>query len=148
MRISDWSSDVCSSDLHEPDGRSVKLLVRKGRKGKAPRKSKTRCRGTMMWWDETEKRICSAWMRGPSATTRRKARRASQPNAGARHHCLRAWMPELVPARIRREAQGTGEAGAEPACARSEEHTSELQSLMRISYAVFCLQKKTKNRSN
>src|SRR3546814_10324580 len=29
---------------------------------------------------------------------------------------------------------------------RSEEHTSELQSLMRISYAVFCLKKKTKNR--
>src|SRR3546814_7799638 len=31
---------------------------------------------------------------------------------------------------------------------RSEEHTSELQSLMRISYAVFCLKKKTKNRTN
>src|SRR3546814_1607216 len=33
---------------------------------------------------------------------------------------------------------------------RSEEHTSELQSLMRISYAVFCLQKKkhTKNKDN
>src|SRR3546814_8495672 len=30
---------------------------------------------------------------------------------------------------------------------RSEEHTSELQSLMRISYAVFCLKKKTKTRS-
>src|SRR3546814_3001812 len=29
------------------------------------------------------------------------------------------------------------------ACTRSEEHTSELQSLMRISYAVFCLKKKT-----
>src|SRR3546814_6126075 len=29
-----------------------------------------------------------------------------------------------------------------PACYRSEEHTSELQSLMRISYAVFCLKKK------
>src|SRR3546814_1505293 len=29
-------------------------------------------------------------------------------------------------------------------CFRSEEHTSELQSLMRISYAVFCLKKKTK----
>src|SRR3546814_10243962 len=29
---------------------------------------------------------------------------------------------------------------------RSEEHTSELQSLMRISYAVFCLQKKKKNK--
>src|SRR3546814_10285352 len=32
-----------------------------------------------------------------------------------------------------------------PARARSEEHTSELQSLMRISYAVFCLKKKNKN---
>src|SRR3546814_4149415 len=32
--------------------------------------------------------------------------------------------------------------------ARSEEHTSELQSLMRSSYAVFCLKKKTKNRKH
>src|SRR3546814_2305946 len=32
-----------------------------------------------------------------------------------------------------------------PIVARSEEHTSELQSLMRISYAVFCLKKKTKH---
>src|SRR3546814_2468016 len=32
--------------------------------------------------------------------------------------------------------------------ARSEEHTSELQSLMRISYAVFCLKKKKKNRKH
>src|SRR3546814_963784 len=31
---------------------------------------------------------------------------------------------------------------------RSEEHTSELQSLMRISYAVFCLKKTTKNKSH
>src|SRR3546814_14220723 len=31
---------------------------------------------------------------------------------------------------------------------RSEEHTSELQSLMRISYAVFCLKKKTKPKNN
>src|SRR3546814_8278409 len=31
---------------------------------------------------------------------------------------------------------------------RSEEHTSELQSLMRISYAVFCLKKKNKNQNN
>src|SRR3546814_4502812 len=33
-------------------------------------------------------------------------------------------------------------------CARSEEHTSELQSLMRISYAVFCLKKKQPNRKS
>src|SRR3546814_6128261 len=32
-------------------------------------------------------------------------------------------------------------------CPRSEEHTSELQSLMRISYAVFCLKKKTKKKN-
>src|SRR3546814_10291915 len=32
--------------------------------------------------------------------------------------------------------------------ARSEEHTSELQSLMRISYAVFCLKKKTNKKNN
>src|SRR3546814_3061937 len=35
-----------------------------------------------------------------------------------------------------------------PGRARSEEHTSELQSLMRISYAVFCLKKKKKELSN
>src|SRR3546814_1006770 len=34
-----------------------------------------------------------------------------------------------------------------PAGARSEEHTSELQSLMRISYAVFCLKKKNKTQT-
>src|SRR3546814_9637291 len=37
---------------------------------------------------------------------------------------------------------------AEGGMARSEEHTSELQSLMRISSAVFCLQKKTKKTQN
>src|SRR3546814_10465546 len=36
-----------------------------------------------------------------------------------------------------------GRPSAQPASARSEEHTSELQSLMRISYAVFCLKTKT-----
>src|SRR3546814_4135977 len=47
-------------------------------------------------------------------------------------------------ARIVRLAEhGGGQAGK-----RSEEHTSELQSLMRISYAVFCLKKKTKTNNN
>src|SRR3546814_3670572 len=36
----------------------------------------------------------------------------------------------------------------EAVCQRSEEHTSELQSLMRISYAVFCLTKKTQHHTN
>src|SRR3546814_7446799 len=38
---------------------------------------------------------------------------------------------------------GGGRAGGRGVAWRSEEHTSELQSLMRISYAVFCLKKKT-----
>src|SRR3546814_15384079 len=38
--------------------------------------------------------------------------------------------------------------GAQTIVERSEEHTSELQSLMRISYAVFCLKKKKKNNTN
>src|SRR3546814_8061049 len=43
----------------------------------------------------------------------------------------------------RRGQQGEPEHGSEP---RSEEHTSELQSLMRISYAVFCLKKKKQHK--
>src|SRR3546814_9199493 len=39
-----------------------------------------------------------------------------------------------------------GKVGQAGCCRRSEEHTSELQSLMRISYAVFCLKKKKKPR--
>src|SRR3546814_8205191 len=53
--------------------------------------------------------------------------------------------------RLARSARASGECGEWPsarnslptsAATRSEEHTSELQSLMRISYAVFCLKKK------
>src|SRR3546814_5472581 len=49
----------------------------------------------------------------------------------------------LFPARVNASAVGIlGAVGASTALVRSEEHTSELQSLMRISYAVFCLKKK------
>src|SRR3546814_9628562 len=44
-----------------------------------------------------------------------------------------------------RSFPGTGPPTTASATRRSEEHTSELQSLMRISYAVFCLKKKNKN---
>src|SRR3546814_2840375 len=43
-------------------------------------------------------------------------------------------------------ARGRYDLTAKPLFLRSEEHTSELQSLMRISYAVFCLKKKKKNK--
>src|SRR3546814_7034426 len=98
MRISDWSSDVCSSDLHavprafDPGGRP-RLWGRGARGGPADRdRHRRRPRGD-----------------GPGRRPRGEGRR-------------------LVSA--------LGE--------RSEEHTSELQSLMRISYAVFCLKKKKK----
>src|SRR3546814_5781234 len=59
----------------------------------------------------------------------RSAQKHLAPRAGACHHRHRI-MTRLPP------------------LSRSEEHTSELQSLMRISYAVFCLKKKNnKNRS-
>src|SRR3546814_6596541 len=58
--------------------------------------------------------------------------------AGERGAARCARAPARRPPRSRCERR----AQARPATARSEEHTSELQSLMRISYAVFCLQKK------
>src|SRR3546814_9382015 len=49
------------------------------------------------------------------------------------------------------DARRTGRVALDPDlvrhCGRSEEHTSALQSLMRISYAVFCLQQKTQQQS-
>src|SRR3546814_6484491 len=53
-----------------------------------------------------------------------------------RRRIQRAWRSSLS-----RPGDGSGRA------ARSEEHTSELQSLMRISYAVFCLKKKKKKQA-
>src|SRR3546814_7377770 len=74
---------------------------------------------------------------------------AAQPGARHLHDRVdRLWVwlrrPVLfqphVSAPVRHHAVGFPQQRSEP---RSEEHTSELQSLMRISYAVFCLKKKT-----
>src|SRR3546814_4751074 len=61
-------------------------------------------------------------------------------------------LPDLRAGRVQGRVEGAGHAGARTPLGvapgghdreyRSEEHTSELQSLMRISYAVFCLKKK------
>src|SRR3546814_6418924 len=103
MRISDWSSDVCSSDLIGGD--VVAAAV--GQAGERDRGGGRRASIS----DRTD----------PSGR-----RRADRP-AG-------------------RGVQGAAAVGPDrrgAARIRSEEHTSELQSLMRISYAVFCLKKKT-----
>src|SRR3546814_8477967 len=67
----------------------------------------------------------------------------AQPHAGDRHVCAHELEAlELV------ELADVGQRGVHLAHAvRSEEHTSELQSLMRSSYAVFCLKKKRNVRS-
>src|SRR3546814_7916710 len=73
------------------------------------------------------------------------------PGAGCRRpdRHLAARLRLLPCARRRELHAGTLGKAARPGCQRerSEEHTSELQSLMRISYAVFCL-KKTKNTTH
>src|SRR3546814_6393400 len=69
--------------------------------------------------------------------------RRAQPRSEAASGPVRPGEPDLRIARQRAVRAGAG-AGAP---GRSEEHTSELQSLMRISYAVFCLQKKTKKKN-
>src|SRR3546814_10210452 len=68
------------------------------------------------------------------------ARRALQDHQGGR-----PLQGDRGAAACRSGARGTPDRAAAPARARSEEHTSELQSLMRISYAVFCLKKKKRN---
>src|SRR3546814_8112848 len=62
---------------------------------------------------------------------------ATKPDSGGRPVISRAQATKDMPRKARAAGMAT------PTTSRSEEHTSELQSLMRISYAVFCLKKKT-----
>src|SRR3546814_4192913 len=133
MRISDWSSDVCSSDLPVPG-----LAGRRSRSGALPpflilhfpvasrcSDAGARCRavlraryfsaiGVRSW------KLLEVWLGSEHGT-------ASSPRASRRG--LSSDGP-----RQRRPA-GVPRRGGLPAVPRSEEHTSELQSLMRISYA-------------
>src|SRR3546814_9232304 len=63
-----------------------------------------------------------------------------------RPHPDGGWLIELNPDNLPRVLVDTEYYARVSRAARSEEHTSELQSLMRISYAVFCLKKKNKNK--
>src|SRR3546814_9738032 len=110
MRISDWSSDVCSSDLGLASG--VGELAE-------PWTTITRPAGVGLVLTLTAKSALA-----PAA--RDAAVQVNVAERGLPLYCLLHCQP----------------AGA---CTdRSEEHTSELQSLMRNSYAVFCLNKKNK----
>src|SRR3546814_7807759 len=106
VRISDWSSDVCSSDLY------IGLV-----------------------YVNVESNLIAAAYTTLVFLVRLLVLCLTLPLF------LMAAFVGLVDGLVRRDIRRFG-AGRE----RSEEHTSELQSLMRISYAVFCLKKKTRYR--
>src|SRR3546814_8554628 len=108
LRISDWSSDVCSSDLVE------RVLAEVGLAGHADQEA-----GTLSYGDVALLEI------GIALATDPKLLLLDEPVCG-----MSPKETEQTVGKIRE---------------RSEEHTSELQSLMRISYAVLCLKKKRKN---
>src|SRR3546814_10445306 len=120
MRISDWSSDVCSSDLL-PSFHSISISARK---------FSGACASGAGWGggdeggDSEDK---GAFAGVPPS----RSIRASSPGSGS----PAAWT-----------TRSSAISQASIGMARSEEHTSELQSLMRISYAVFCLKKKKRNK--
>src|SRR3546814_5592081 len=93
----------------------------------------------------------------PATTARRQARSArarrerpaSGPSAATSLQAGRAAVHHPPPAeRLRRLLYSGPNGELRVMSGRSEEHTSELQSLMRISYAVFCLKKKTKRQKD
>src|SRR3546814_2512751 len=113
MRISDWSSDVCSSDLSRisVDDADQSAAVRAG-----PEVARALC---LPYGSAVAEPYppAGAWMAAHDG-------RCDRGHPGC--HAIDA----------RREGAPHDDGF------RSEEHTSELQSLMRISYAVFCLKKK------
>src|SRR3546814_1341927 len=108
MRISDWSSDVCSSDLPE----RARLRALRLNMGKT--------HGIRL-------------RRSPPIRAPKKAGRKLASAAAAIPGSLRILFDTDVRGSVADDVSG-GERSP-----RSEEHTSELQSLMRISYAVLCL---------
>src|SRR3546814_4432104 len=115
MRISDWSSDVCSSDLLFTEGMHVPA-------------------GETYAAVEHPKGEFGIYLVSDGAN---KPYRLKIRAPGFAH--LQS-LDEM--------AKGHMIADAVTIIGRSEEHTSELQSLMRISYAVFCLKKKITHKSN
>src|SRR3546814_8206969 len=123
MRISDWSSDVCSSDLKrqgfgEEAGHDAKAV-----EGRLPLLAGARdggfdFRSKRLWIDEIGGGGDDVLTRSQQHADIVDAARNVILRAGKKQHAIGCGFPHLLP--------------------RSEEHTSELQSLMRISYAVFC----------
>src|SRR3546814_10416503 len=145
MRISDWSSDVCSSDLGARDRRSPRRPHRPAqpRRRRAVRVDGAAAVGAPHGRDWFLGRAIAPMGRSygfffgrcqPSTVTWRARATVSSP-AGASLPITEP-APMVAPLPI---VTGATSDALEPMKARSEEHTSELQSLMRISYADFCV---------
>src|SRR3546814_1000600 len=116
MRISDWSSDVCSSDLLDlPPFTLIGATTRAG--------------------------LLTAPLRDRFGIVQRLEFYSAQDLTRIVKRSAQILGIDCVP-------EGAGEIARRSRGTRSEEHTSELQSLMRISYAVFCLKNKKKLESN
>src|SRR3546814_3393557 len=113
MRISDWSSDVCSSDLAKAHYLDIT--------------------GEISVFEHAQTQDARAKAAGIVVC----------PGVGfdvIPTDCVAAALKAALPDATHLAL------GFDSRSGRSEEHTSELQSLMRISYAVFCLKKKTNNK--
>src|SRR3546814_965824 len=117
MRISDWSSDVCSSDRRRRGGGGRPCPRQRRRRGLSAGRTGRGERGRFL--------LARAGLRRG---------RGGPLWAGVVADAAPRQCATLFENRVMTSTPAT--------ISRSEEHTSELQSLMRISYAVFCLNKK------
>src|SRR3546814_7034441 len=121
MRISDWSSDVCSSDLRDDPGGDAEegahVAVSRIRQHSSSNDTPSAAAdlGISEWLVMPGAVLASSSQLRPSRS-RMKSTRA-QPRRLSASNVRSAWSR----------------------ASRSDEHTSELQSLLRTSYAVFCL---------
>src|SRR3546814_4032587 len=136
MRISDWSSDVCSSDL-----RQARLLHQIQHAAENDRCTDTETHHGTRQQIHAAARVKQVAIQIIGARHQRRRVDAGQwqvhgvvDGDRARGKAIKADVP-VAPRLL-----------ACPRDKRSEEHTSELQSLMRISYAVFCLKKKKQKK--
>src|SRR3546814_4720967 len=149
MRISDGSSDVCSADLA---GESAGRRLHSSRRGPVGRSAGIEVRGHRC--REIAPADDPRQDRQPQDHDRQDHTEQQPPRAFSHVHPPTSSMSFLSSVLVRpwraasafsSRASSSSRARVSPA-ARSEEHTSELQSLMRISYAVFCLKKKKKHK--
>src|SRR3546814_10289487 len=143
MRISDWSSDVCSSDLHS----SIRRLRRHGCKvgvdrSRRPRLYEAKGKGiTLAVPVEIDRHYLGKLLVHDFRKHDLAAVTPVRVDGRKLHHRVSEVAARLIETLldIVDGVAGAGSNGRGLYLARSEEHTSELQSLMRISYAVFCL---------